>query len=172
MAEAKGIEEKAEAMKRLDGVGREHEEFKLKLDKELQVEMSQISIQKDIADAQAKVMSEALKAANIEIFGGETMFFEQIMGQITKAKGIDRLIGHSSNLGELKNQLISGLDGQEGDLLRNIQGLIKKYDISSEDLKNLSIAKLINTLSGKINDEADMASLVQVKKLAESFGLS
>ena len=172
LAEARGIEEKAEAMKQLDGVGREHEEFKLKLDKDLQVEMSQIAIQKDIADAQAKVMAEALKASNIEIFGGETMFFDQIMGQITKAKGIDRLIGHSSNLGELKNQLMSGLEGQEGDLLRNIQSLIKKYDISSEDLKNLSIAKLINTLSGKINDEADMASLLQVKKLAEGFGLS
>lgn len=172
LAEARGIEEKAEAMKQLDGVGREHEEFKLKLDKDLQVEMSQIAIQKDIADAQAKVMAEALKASNIEIFGGETMFFDQIMGQITKAKGIDRLIGHSSNLGELKNQLMSGLEGQEGDLLRNIQSLIKKYDISTEDLKNLSIAKLINTLSGKINDEADMASLLQVKKLAEGFGLS
>ena len=172
LAEARGIEEKAEAMKQLDGVGREHEEFKLKLDKDLQVEMSQIAIQKDIADAQAKVMAEALKASNIEIFGGETMFFDQIMGQITKAKGIDRLIGHSSNLGELKNQLMSGLEGQEGDLLRNIQSLIKKYDISTEDLKNLSIAKLIHTLSGKINDEADMASLLQVKKLAEGFGLS
>ena len=124
LVQAEIIKEKAlaeEVLKRkrkpqLDGVGREHEEF-TKLDKDLQVEMSQIAIQKDIADAQAKVMAEALKASNIEIFGGETMFFDQIMGQITKAKGIDRLIGHSSNLGELKNQLMSGLEGQEGDCL-------------------------------------------------------
>ena len=37
--EAKGIEEKAEAMKLLDGVGKEHEEFKLRLNKNKEVEL-------------------------------------------------------------------------------------------------------------------------------------
>ncbi|MCH2197130.1 flotillin family protein, partial [Kordia sp.] len=95
LADAAGIEEKAEAMKKLDGVGKEHEEFKLRLEKELQVDLAEINIQKEIADAQASVIAEALKAANIDIVGGETMFFEQIIGQITKAKGYDRLVQHS-----------------------------------------------------------------------------
>src|SRR5690606_29474476 len=60
LAEATGIHEKAEAMKKLDGVGKEHEEFKLKLNKELQVDLAHINIQKDIADAQASVIGEAL----------------------------------------------------------------------------------------------------------------
>ena len=166
-AEAAAIEEKAEAMKKLDGAGKEHEEFKLRLDKELQVDLANINIQKDIADAQAEVISEALQAANIEILGGETMFFEQIMGQIAKGKGIDRMINHSSNLQELK----AGLT-KDGDVLSNIQQLIRKYNISTEDVKNLSIAKLIHTLGGKVDNQKDQDSLNQIKQLADSFGLS
>ena len=167
VAEAQAIEAKAEAMKRLDGVGKDHEEFKLKLEKDLQVDLANINIQKEIADAQAVVISEALKAANIEILGGETMFFEQIMGQIAKGKGIDRMINHSSNLQELK----AGLS-QNGDILGNIQQLIKKYNISTEDVKNLSIAKLIHTLGNKVDNDQDQESLSQIKQLANSFGLS
>ena len=166
-AEAAAIEEKAEAMKKLDGAGKEHEEFKLRLDKELQVDLANINIQKDIANAQADVISEALQAANIEILGGETMFFEQIMGQIAKGKGIDRMINHSSNLQELK----AGLT-KDGDVLSNIQQLIRKYNISTEDVKNLSIAKLIHTLGGKVDNQQDQDSLNQIKQLADSFGLS
>lgn len=167
VAKAQAIEAKAEAMKRLDGVGKDHEEFKLKLEKDLQVDLANINIQKEIADAQAVVISEALKAANIEILGGETMFFEQIMGQIAKGKGIDRMINHSSNLQELK----AGLS-QNGDILGNIQQLIKKYNISTEDVKNLSIAKLIHTLGNKVDNDQDQESLSQIKQLANSFGLS
>ena len=47
-AEAKGIENKAEAMKKLDGVGKEHEEFKLRLNKDTEIELAGINIQKDI----------------------------------------------------------------------------------------------------------------------------
>ncbi len=42
-AEASGITEKAEAMKKLDAVGKDHEEFKLKLDKEKEVEIGRAS---------------------------------------------------------------------------------------------------------------------------------
>ena len=76
LAEAAGIEEKAEAMKKLDGVGKEHEEFKLRLEKELKVDLANINIQKDIADAQAKVIGDALKAANIDIVVLTNPFFE------------------------------------------------------------------------------------------------
>ena len=45
-AEAKGIEHKAAAMKKLDGVGKDHEEFKLQLQKNKDVEIAQIGIYK------------------------------------------------------------------------------------------------------------------------------
>lgn len=103
-------------MKKLDGVGKEHEEFKLRLNKELQVDLAQINIQKDIADAQASVIGEALKAAKIDIVGGETMFFDQIVGQITKAKGFDRLVNHSENITEIKDAILGDGDIDGGNL--------------------------------------------------------
>jgi uncharacterized membrane protein YqiK len=95
LADALGIEAKANAMKKLDGVGKEHEEFKLRVQQETDIALAQINIQKDIANAQANVISEALKASNISIVGGETMFYENIMGAITKGKSVDSFVNNS-----------------------------------------------------------------------------
>jgi len=137
LAEAKGIEEKAAAMKQLDGVGKEHEEFKLQLQKEKDIELAQINIQKDIASAQAEVLSNALKSAKIDIVGGETMFFENIVKQVSNAKGFDHLINNSIHATDIKNALID--PNEDGDLAGRIKGIADKYGISSNDIKNLTI---------------------------------
>lgn len=171
MADAAGLEEKAAAMKKLDGVGRDHEEFKLRLDKELQVEMAQINIQKEIADAQAEVISNALKAANIEIIGGETMFFEQIMGQIATGKGIDKMVNSSSNIQEIKNSIL-GSDDIKGNLLAKVKQFSEKYGISSEDIKNLTVAGLLMELRSRSNDSSEKTMLSNLYNLAQGMGLS
>ena len=53
-ADAKGITQKAEAMKLFDGVGREHEEFKLRLNKEKDIEIAGIQAQEEIAKQKAE----------------------------------------------------------------------------------------------------------------------
>ncbi|WP_108866554.1 flotillin family protein [Aquimarina aquimarini] len=171
LAEAVGIEEKAEAMKKLDGVGKEHEEFKLRLDKELQVDLAHINIQKEIADAQAEVIGEALKAANIDIVGGETMFFDQIVGQITKAKGIDRLVKHSDNIQDVKDAIL-GSDDVKGNLLQKIKEFATQYGISSEDIKNLTIANLLLELKQKTTDPSENNMFTNLINLAKGLGLS
>ena len=77
--------------------------------------MTQIHIQKDIADAQADVLAEALKSANIDIVGGETMFFQNIVNQISNARGFDRLIDESENATQIKTALL----GDDRKLYRN-----------------------------------------------------
>ncbi|GAA4276883.1 flotillin family protein [Aquimarina mytili] len=171
LADAAGIEEKAEAMKKLDGVGKEHEEFKLRLDKELQVDLAHINIQKEIADAQAEVIGEALKAANIDIVGGETMFFDQIVGQITKAKGIDRLVQHSDNIQDVKDAIL-GSEDVKGNLLEKIKEFATKYGISSEDIKNLTIANLLMELKQKTTDPDENNLFTNLFNLASGLGLS
>ncbi len=171
LAEASGIEEKAEAMKKLDGVGREHEEFKIAIQKEKDVELAQINIQKDIAEAQANVLSEALKNANIDIVGGETMFFENIVKQISNAKGFDRLVNESTNATQIKNAFLG--DGvSEGDLLERIRYFAEKTGISTEDIKNLSIAGLILKMNSKTSDKEDKDFLSNLLDMAKSLGIS
>ncbi|WP_412984683.1 flotillin family protein [Pontimicrobium sp. IMCC45349] len=170
LAEASGIEEKANAMKKLDGVGKEHEEFKLRLNKELQVDLAEINIQKDIADAQAQVIGEALRAANIDIVGGETMFFDQIIGQITKSKGVDRLINHSDNITEVKEAIL-GSDDVKGNLLEKIKEFATKYGISSEDIKNVTVANLLLHLKSKTTDSGELNLFENLSNLASGLGL-
>ncbi|MDR2039307.1 MAG: hypothetical protein LBQ60_15395 [Bacteroidales bacterium] len=170
LAEAAGIEEKAEAMKKLDGVGKDHEEYKLLLQKEKEVELAQIHVQKDIAEAQAEVLAEAMKSAKIDIVGGETMFFDNIINQISNAKGFDRLINESSNATQLKDALLG--DGSEGsDIYARIRGLAEKLNISSEDIKNLSVAGLILKMQQN-SDEEDQGILSNLMGLAKNLGIS
>lgn len=173
MAEAKGIEEKAEAMKKLDGVGKEHEEFKLQLQKEKEVELAHINIQKDIASAQASVLSEALKTAKIDIVGGETMFFENIVRQVSNSKGFDHLINNSQHALDIKESLM-GPDGK-GDLAEKIRGLADKYGISSNDIKNLTVSaaliKLQQAAGGQGNEE-DAGFIHSLFGMAKNLGIS
>ena len=170
LAEAAGIEEKAEAMKKLDSVGKDHEELKLLLAKEKDIALAQINIQKHIADSQATILGEALKSASIDIVGGETMFFQNIVNQVSNAKGFDRLINESENATQIKTALLGdGANG--GDLLERIRDFAVKYNITSNDIKNLTISSLILKMQQNSSAE-DRPLLLNLANLASNFGLS
>ncbi|NOQ73740.1 MAG: flotillin family protein [Crocinitomix sp.] len=167
--EAEGIHQKADAMKQLDGVGKDHEEFKLRLDKDMQIELAEIGIQKDIADSQALVLAEALKSAKIDIVGGEQEFFDRITDSITKGKKIDRFVDNSDLLTEVKNQLLH-VDGKT--FMDKFKTLLKDSNIKSEDVKNLTISALIAKMMSGTNDGNRRGILGQLLKLAEEIGIA
>ena len=171
LAEAKGIEEKAAAMKQLDGVGKEHEEFKLQLQKERDIELAHIKIQKDVAMAQSQVLSEALKTAKIDIVGGETMFFENIVKQVSNAKGFDHLINNSKHATDIKNAFI-GPDGS-GDIAEKIKELSDKYGITSNDIKNLTVtAALLKLQAAASQNETDSGFISNLLGMAKNLGVA
>jgi uncharacterized membrane protein YqiK len=169
-AEAKGIQEKADAMKKLDGVGKDHEEFKLRLEKEKAIELAAINVQTQIADAQAQVISEALKSAKIDIVGGETMFFEKIMGSITKGKSIDNMVKRSDVLTEVKNLVLSPVD--ETGIKLNLKEHITKFGLSIEDIKNLSISTLILKMSQLSDNSETKKTLHDLLESAKKAGVA
>ena len=156
-AEAKGVEEKAIAMQKLDGVGREHEEFKLQLEKEKEIDLANINIQGAIADAQAKVLGEAFKTANIDIVGGEMTFVDNIMNAISRGKSIDRTLENSKHLTDLKTGLIG--NGSSGGLLGKINDLMSKAGTTTDEVKNLSVSALLMKMREKLVGEEDKAAL-------------
>jgi len=166
LAEAAGITEKAEAMKKLNEAGKDHEEFRLTLAKEKEVELAQISIQKEIADAQALVLAEAFKSANIDIVGGDNTFFDNVIRQVSAGKGIDKFISHSENAQLLRNNL---LDGDEN-IISKVMGMVNKYNISSEDIKNMSVASLIFKLNGSA-DQQERGVLQRALHMAKHLGV-
>jgi uncharacterized membrane protein YqiK len=142
MAESKAIDLKAEAMKKFDGVGREHEEFKLKLLKQERVELAGIDVQRQIAEAQARVLAEAVKQADIDIVGGDGTFLENFFRSISLAKSVDGFVAKS----EQAQKLVAG---DSANIATQLAELIAASGFSSEDVKNLSVANLLAKLSGQ-----------------------
>jgi len=165
-AEAAGITEKAEAMKKLNDAGKEHEEFRLTLAKEKEVELAQISIQKDIAQAQAGVLAEAFKSAKIDIVGGDNTFFDNVIRQVSAGKGLDKFISHSENATLVKENLLG--DGEN--IIGKVMGMVEKYNVSSEDIKNMSIASLIFKLNGVANQQ-ERGLLDRAMDMARNLGI-
>ncbi|QDU05056.1 Inner membrane protein YqiK [Gimesia chilikensis] len=168
-SEANGIEEKANAMKLFDEVGRDHEEFKIKINKEKDIELAAITAQQEIAEAQAGIVGEALKSARIDIVGGETTFFDKIVDSIKSGKSIDRFVHNSETLTDIKNTFFNGNPDYFEDQL---QTFISRFGMSFEDAKNLSIAALISQLLVQAESDEDRSTLNRLLATVKNLGIS
>ena len=168
-SEATGIVDKAKAMKLFDGVGRDHEEFKIRLNKDKEIELAAISAQREIAEAQAGIVGEALKSARIDIVGGETTFFDKIVDSIKSGKSIDRFVHNSETLTDIKNTFFNGNPDYFEDQL---QTFISRFGMSFEDVKNLSVAALISQLLVKADSDEDKSVLNRLLATVKNLGIS
>ncbi len=168
MADAEAIELKAAAMKLFEEAGQEHEEFKLELEKEKDVELAEIDVQRQIAAEQAKVVGEALKSAKIDIVGGEVEFFDRITKSITTGKAVDRMVDNSRVIDDVKETFFNG----DPDYFKGQLGTwIQDFGVESEDLKNLSVSALLGKLITDSSGEK-RTKLIGMLGAAERFGIS
>jgi len=167
-AEAEGIEKKAAAMKLFEEAGQAHEEFKLELEKEKAIELAQIHIQKDIAEAQAMVLGEAMKSAKIEIIGGESKFFDQIASAVSRGKSVDRLVEHSETLSDVKETFFNGDPEYFKAQLREWAG---QFGVSAEQVKDLTVGAALARFLADAKGEA-RGKLLSFLGAADRFGLA
>lgn len=111
--EADGLREKAEAIAALDAAGRDHEEYRLRLELEKEIELAKVKAHRDVAEAQARVLTAGLTGANIDIVGGESMFLDRLVGSIGLGKSMDRLL--HSETGAAATTLLGSLLAKSGD---------------------------------------------------------
>lgn len=168
-AEADGITKKAQAMKLLENAGREHEEFKLNLEKDKAIALAEINVQKDIAEQQAIVLGEAMKSAKIEIVGGEAQFFDKITNAIGNARAVDRLVEGSRTLTDVKETFFNG----DPDYFKaQLKTLIDQFGLSAEDTKNLTLSALFMKLIGLQPDAGTQNKLTGMLGAAMRHGLT
>ncbi len=98
LAEAAGIAEKAISMKALDEASREHEEFRLKLDKEKIIELETIHAKRDMAAASAQILAQAFTNAKFNIVGGDGAFFDRFVKAVSIGQSIDGVMDSSENV--------------------------------------------------------------------------
>ena len=169
LAEAKAIEEKARAMKLLHEAGQAHEEFRLKLAKERDVELAAINVERDVARAHSEVVGEALKTAKIDIVGGENDFFEKSVRAVGTGKAVDKTVFNSEALTDIKNTFFNGDPERFKSQLRK---WVSDFGISTEDLKNLTVAALLAKLTASAKDGPLQALLRSAQSAARDSGLS
>jgi len=134
--EAAGLIDKAEAMKALEGVGQEFEEFSRSLEVEKEIELAKVGAQVGIANAQAAAMKAGLESADIDIVGGSDIFVDRIVGAITGGKQVEAFVEHS---GDSREKIVGELE----ELLASL---------GAEDLRDMSAAAALKALTSKISD--------------------
>jgi uncharacterized membrane protein YqiK len=136
-AEAEGLTDKAAGMAAMDDATRGHEEYRLRLEAEKEIRLAGLDVQREVAEAQATVLAAGLEKADIDIVGGDTMFFDKVVGAISVGKGVDGFVEHSDVAQSLAKPWLNGSRSFPDDLTRLLGS------VSTDDVKNLTLSALL-----------------------------
>lgn len=150
-AEAKGLHEKFEAMKAMSVETREHEEFRMRLEKAHVENLRAFDAQTEIAGKQAQVLGTALGTAKIEMVGGDGAYFEKFVNAIAVGKGIDGAIGRSQALQVALKDHLSG----ERSIVDDAQKILGALGASSSEVRDLTMASLLSKAGKDPRKQAD-----------------
>ncbi|MFH8219523.1 SPFH domain-containing protein [Streptomyces sp. NPDC018057] len=139
-AEAAGLTEKAAAMAALDDASRGHEEYRLRLQAEKEIRLAGLDVQRQVAEAQATVLATGLENADIDIVGGESVFFDRLVNAISLGKGVDGFVEHSGTAQALAKPYLDGSASLADDLGRVLGS------VSTADVQNLTVSALLMKL--------------------------
>ena len=140
-AEAEGLNEKASAMAALDEASREHEEYRLRLEAEKDVRIAGIDVHRQVAEAQASVVSEGLKNARIDIVGGESVFFDRLVGAISAGKSADAFVDRSESV---QAMAAPWLDKQDSTFTRDLGAVLG--GLGTQGVRDLTLTGLLTKL--------------------------
>jgi uncharacterized membrane protein YqiK len=157
LAEAEGLKKKAEAMQALDGVGREHEEFRLQLDTKKQIAIEELDARIKIAEKQAEVLARAFDQAHISIVGGDGQFFDRFVKAVTVGQSLDGAVSHSQALQQLLGDHLSG----DANIIQDLKGVLSGMDASS--VRDLTLSAVL----GKLLTGADPTSRPKIQALID-----
>ncbi|MEU2925644.1 flotillin family protein [Streptomyces sp. NPDC007251] len=136
-AEAAGLTDKAAAMAALDEASRGHEEYRLRLQAEKEIRLAGLETQRQVAEAQATVLATGLEHADIDIVGGESVFFDRLVSSIALGKGVDGFLSSSHTAQALAKPWLDGSGSFTDDLSRVLGSL------GSADVRNLTVSALL-----------------------------
>ncbi|MET9426174.1 SPFH domain-containing protein [Streptomyces sp. NPDC003036] len=149
-AEAAGLTEKAAAMAALDEASRTHEEYRLRLEAEKDIRLAGLEVQRQVAEAQAAVLATGLENADINIVGGESVFFDRIVGAMSLGKSVDGFMDSSQTAQALAGPWLDGSASFTEDLTKVLGS------VSTADVQNLTVSALLTKLmpagSGRLDE--------------------
>ncbi|MET9522926.1 flotillin family protein [Streptomyces coeruleorubidus] len=163
-AEAEGLTQKAAAMAALDDASRGHEEYRLRVQADKEIRLAGLDVQRQVAEAQATVLATGLESADINIVGGESVFFDRLMSSIALGKGVDGFVQHSETAQALARPWLEGTSSFTDDLGRILGS------VTTADVQNLTVSALLMKLMK--TGGADSGQLQQLLDKAGELGLA
>ncbi|GGZ12990.1 flotillin family protein [Streptomyces nitrosporeus] len=164
-AEAEGLTEKAAAMAALDDASRGHEEYRLRLEAEKEIRLAEFDVQRQVAEAQATVLATGLENADIDIVGGDSVFFDRLVSSVSMGRSVDGFVKNSKTAQTLAGPWLDGSSSFTDDLTRVLGS------VSTGDVQNLTVSALLMRLmrgsSGPASDQVR-----QLLSAAEELGLA
>ncbi len=112
-AEAEGLVDKFDAMDNMSEKARDHEEFRMSLETAFKEALASIDAGREVARENADVLANALKAANIDIVGGEGHFFDTFAKSLSLGKAVDGFSTKSSVVTALLEKFIESRNEKE-----------------------------------------------------------
>ncbi|MGV9311101.1 SPFH domain-containing protein [Streptomyces sp. NPDC003691] len=167
-AEAAGLTEKAAAMAALDEASRGHEEYRLRLEAEKDVRLAGLDTQRKVAEAQAQIIATGLEHADIDIVGGESVFFDRLVGSIALGKGVDGFVESSATVRQLGGQWLDGPEGSAA-FTRDLASVLGSA--STADVQNLTVSAFLTKLMRSGGDGAE-GQLGHLLDAARRLGLA
>ncbi|MFD4747023.1 flotillin family protein [Streptomyces rubiginosohelvolus] len=162
-AEAAGLTEKAAAMAALDEASRTHEEYRLRLDAEKEIRLAGLEVQRQVAEAQATVLATGLENADIDIVGGESVFFDRLVSSVSLGKAVDGFVDNSQTAQALAGKWLDGSSSFTDDLSRVLGS------VSTGDVRDLTVSALLMRLMG--SSGAASGQVEQLLAAAKELGL-
>jgi hypothetical protein len=125
------------------------------------VELEAIRVRKDIAEAQATVLAQAMGNAKVNIVGGDGQFFERFVKAISLGQSVDGALEHSDTL----RKAFSGYLNGEKDLPADLKEILSRPGLTN-DAQNLAMAALLHRMVP--GAAAPTVSANQLKSLLEA----
>ncbi|MFC9430418.1 flotillin family protein [Streptomyces sp. NPDC056987] len=158
-AEAAGLTEKAAAMAALDDASRTHEEYRLRLAADKEIRLAGLDAQRQVAEAQATILATGLENSDINIVGGDSVFFDRLVSSISLGKSLDGFVRHSETAQALGKPWLDGTASFPEDLTRILGS------VSTADVQNLTVSALLMKLMN--SGGGDAAATGQLGRLLE-----
>ncbi|WJG10058.1 hypothetical protein [Aliiglaciecola sp. LCG003] len=155
-AEADGMTKKFAAMSTMSEQQRDHEEFRMRLDKHHEEAMESITTNVEIAKQQALVLSEALKEANIDIVGGDTSYLDSFIKSLSVGKSIDGAIGKSETLRTAFKDHFNG----DASFVEDAKQLVAGFGSASGSAKDTAITALVAKFLKEGGDNPQLMELL------------
>ncbi|GIH25660.1 hypothetical protein Aph01nite_39700 [Acrocarpospora phusangensis] len=163
-AEAEGLTEKAAAIAAMTDAGRGHEEYRLRLEAEKEIRLAGVKAHREVAEAQAAVLSAGLQQASIDIVGGDSVFLDKLVGSVALGKSVDGFLDSSEAARSIAAPYLNGTGSLADDLAKIVNG------VDSADVRNLTLSAFLLRLIQ--TGGADTDKLRELLTTAQRLGVA